>query len=156
MIKRQALTSNLKLWGMSLIFLSFMAYPLQAQDQNSVPTTPEIEVDGTNIDDLPGDSQQMKTWRCLQGDKAIAVLAKDSDVWRGIIEPQGWQCDEDIPMVMENDHLFSCEPTANIGLITVIWLQGKGGKSQMQSWMNDLMQQGNLICTLRTTTEDWD
>ena len=45
-------------------------------------TQAEVEIDGTNIDDLPNDPQQITTWRCTQRDKKIVVEVKDVDIWQ--------------------------------------------------------------------------
>ena len=111
---------------------------------------------GTNIDDLPDDSQQEKTWRCTQTDKAIAVEVKDVQGWKEIIEEEGWQCAQELSVIPDSDRKFTCEPAEIIGILTVIWLQGKGGKQQMQTWMNKLAQSKGMVCQASQTTEYWE
>ncbi|PSF35043.1 hypothetical protein C7H19_18040 [Aphanothece hegewaldii CCALA 016] len=131
----------------SAMSIGLISTPLLAQ----VPS-------GTNIDELPDDPQQMKTWRCRQGDRAIVIEAKDVSIstWQGIIETQGWQCVEELSTISDDERTFSCESNNGvINIVTAIWLEGKGGKQQMQTWMNEL-QSKNMTCTADFTNQYWE
>ncbi len=133
--------------GMSAIFFSLIPYPVLAQ----IPSPSE-----TNIDDLSDDPQQMRTWRCRQADKAIQIEAKDTSIWQGIIATQGWQCLEQISVIPDDVPKFSCESNGDvINIVTAIWLEGKGSKQQMQTWMNALKSK-NMTCTVNSTNPYWD
>lgn len=130
--------------GMSTVLLNLISSPVLAQSQ-------------TNIDDLPNLPQRMRTWRCSQGNQAIAVEAKDDSLWKEIIETNGWQCSEQLSVIPDNEHQFSCEPTEGdfIAIITTTWLEGKGGQQQMQTWMNAL-QSKDMTCTTSVTNPYWE
>lgn len=114
------------------------------------------EMNGTNVDELPDDPQQMRTWRCTQEDKAIVVEAKDVPIWKEMVEGERWQCMEELSVIPPNDRKISCEPSEIIGILTIFWLEGKGGKQQMQEWMDRLTEEQGMVCTLEKTTLDWD
>jgi hypothetical protein len=50
---------------------------------------------------------------------------------------------------------FSCEPEDTIGILTVIWLEGKEAKQQMQDWLGELAKK-DLTCTTSSTTQFWE
>jgi hypothetical protein len=128
--------------------------PLQAQTP-ILPPPPTSENGNPNIDDLPNNPQQMKTWVCNQDNKAITVAAKDVKTWKPIIEGEGWECQEKIPMIAGGEPQLSCEPEEIIGILTVTWLQGKDWKPQMGSWLSQLKGQG-LSCTVSKTNPYWE
>ena len=138
--------------GTSLSFLSFVPPEIQAQ----IPPEPAPEIDGTNIDALPDNPQQMRTWRCTESDQAIVVEAKDVPIWKEMIEGDGWRCIQELSVIPANDRKFSCDPSEVIGILTVFWLEGKGGKQQMQDWMEQLNKQQGMVCTMGTTNPYWD
>lgn len=139
--------------GISTFVLNLIPFPLLAQ----VFSQSQRELDGTNIDDLPNMPQQMRTWRCSQGNQAVAVEAKDTSIWQEVIETNGWQCLEQLSVISDNERKFSCEPNEGnfVAIITTIWLEGKEGKQQMQTWMNAL-QSKNMTCTTSMTNQDWN
>jgi hypothetical protein len=138
--------------GTALSFLSFVLQGIQAQ----IPPEPASEMDGTNIDELPDDPQQMRIWRCTQADKTIVVEAKDVPIWKEMIEGDGWQCTEELSFIPANERKFSCEPSEIIGILTVFWLEGKGGQQQLQDWMDRLNKQQGMICTMDKTSPYFD
>lgn len=115
-----------------------------------------VPLKAQNVDDLPNDPQQLRTWQCSQTDKTIAVEAKDVPIWKDLIEGGGWKCDEQVPNIPADKPTFSCEPQEIIGILTVFWLGGKGGKDQMTTWMNELANTNNMTCTLNETNKYWE
>ena len=131
------------------LYLSLAVLPLAAQ------LPPPLDTNAPNIDEVPDDPQQLRTWRCNHGNRAIAVEAKDV-AWRSAIETDGWQCLEELSYIPANKPQFSCEPDeSTLGLLTVTWLTGKDGKAQMQAWMDDFSASTNQICTVDTTNPFW-
>ena len=64
-------------FGLILTSANYIPGHLAAQ----IPKQPEMEMDGTNIDNLPNDPQQMTTWLCNQDTKEIVVEVKDVAIW---------------------------------------------------------------------------
>ncbi|ACK69312.1 conserved hypothetical protein [Gloeothece citriformis PCC 7424] len=118
------------------ITLLFGGFPISAQ-------TPE-----GNLDDLPDDPQQMRTWACNNGDNQIEVEAKDVNYWKPIIETDGWQCNEQIKPIAQSDVKLSCDPYDVIGNLTIVWLNGEQKQQQMQNWMTQLTSQPGMICRM--------
>lgn len=116
--------------------ITVMSQPLSAQTGN------------TNLDDLPSNPQQLKTWTCINGESNIQVEAKDVNIWKEMIEGSGWQCNEQIEPIAETDTVLSCDPYDVIGNLTVVWIKGEQGKQQLQTWMKQLTQQPGMICTI--------
>ena len=145
-----------KLAGITICatILATTFYPLAIHAQ--LPSTPQPGMNDNNIDDLPGDSNQLKSWRCTNADRAVEVEVKDVTLWQETVEEEGWQCQESISTIPANDRQFSCEPDETIGILTVTWLEGKGGRQQMQNWIDQLAQSRGMICTLRETTPYWE
>jgi hypothetical protein len=138
--------------GTTLGLISFIPQQIQAQ----TPPAPSPQMDGSNIDELPDNPQQMRTWRCTQLDKSILVEAKDVPIWKEMIEGEGWQCMEDLSAISSDERKLSCDPSEVIGILTIIWLEGKGGKQQMQDWNDQLDQQQGMVCTMDSTSPYWD
>ena len=133
--------------GLSLSPISFLS-----------PVVAQVPANGVNIptiDELPGDTTQIRTWRCSQASRAIAVEAK-AIRWRSEIETNGWSCLEDLSGIPNNKQQFSCESDANdLGLITVTWLTGKDAKKQMKAWLNEFSANPSLVCTIDKTSPFW-
>jgi hypothetical protein len=121
-----------------------------------VPSTPEAESDNGSLDDLPDDPNQMNIWTCLQENKKIEVEAQDESIWKEIIEKSGWECSQQIPNQAGGDIQFSCEPEeGTLGILTFTWLEGEGGKEQMQVWMEELADRPDMNCQMGTV-QPWD
>jgi len=128
--------------SVSVCCLSLMAEAVKAQ-----------EIAQANPGELPNNSQQMKSWQCVQGDSMIAVQAKDVNFWQPVIEGEGWKCLEGSVDIAGNDRQFSCEPDETIGILTVTWLKGKAGKQQMESWVEKIEKDQNLSCTVNESSQ---
>ena len=128
--------------------------PLLAQ----VPSTPEIEGDEGIIIDGEDDPYPVNIWACLQGDKKIKVDAKNYSNWQETIDGTGWKCSqpEQIPLDVGGDIKFTCKPQdGTLGILIVTWLEGAGGKEQMQAWMEDIASQPGQGCQMGKV-ESWD
>lgn len=138
----------------SSALISLILFPLSLLAQTP---SPPVESDSSSPDNLPSAEypNQLKIWLCQQGDKAIAVQAKDTSIWQEIIEGGGWQCAQQLSVTPGGDLTFSCEPEDTIGILTVIWLEGKEGKQQMEDWLGELAKK-NLTCTTSSTTQFWE
>ncbi|ACK66355.1 conserved hypothetical protein [Rippkaea orientalis PCC 8801] len=145
---------NLKIFIPVLLSI-FTALPSLILAQETLPNQPGLEDNSTNIDDLSNDPQQLKIWRCSQEEQVIAVEAKDNSIWQEMIEKGGWQCLEALSAIPGGDRKFSCEPQNTLGLVTVFWLEGKGAKQQMSSWMTELENQKGMTCTKDETNPFW-
>jgi hypothetical protein len=113
-----------------------------------VPSLPKPLNQNTNLEDLPNNSQQQRSWECSQGKNAIEVEAKDVSIWKEMIEQGGWECQEQLTAISEGDLKFSCDPSEPIGLLTVVWLSGEGGKQQMQTWIDELNNRQGMVCRM--------
>lgn len=139
---------NLKILTVAVIIGSFssnfVSLPLHAQ------TTPII----MNTDDLPNNSDQMKTWSCSLGNQAVLVEEKMVKNWQEIME--NWQCQEQLVNIPDNAPQFSCESDENeINLITITWLKGDNPKSVMKNWITAFQEQ-NMTCTVDQTNPFWN
>jgi len=133
---------NFKLLGSCLIASSLIAVPSIAQMNN--------------VDDLPNDATQMKTWYCSQGNQGVLVEVKMVNNWQPIIEGNSGQCVEQLINIPDNVPQFSCESDENqINSITVTWLKGNEAKTQMKNWMTAFQEQ-NMICTVDQTNPFWN
>lgn len=143
----------LKLLTFSLIFshITYIPAHLNAQTSNQA----EVEVDGTNIDNLPNDPQQMTIWRCNQGAKEIVVEVKDVAIWQKILDNEGWQCQETLSVIPSGQEKFSCTPPEIVGILTIFWVKGQGGKEQMQAWLNELSKNQNMVCYINPNHQFW-
>lgn len=121
---------------------------------NSQEGDTETEGDSNNIQNLPNNSQQMFSWRCTQGNQTIAVEVKDVDNWQKALKTDAWDCQEDVSMIPGNKGKFSCTPKEDIGILTVVWLQGDKGKQQMQTWFDNL-NKNNMVCYQSKTNKFW-
>lgn len=140
--------------GVGLTLIQLLA-PALASLQAQAQAAPTPNSSGVNPDDVPGDPTQMRTWRCTQGDRAIAVEAKDLQ-WRATIESNGWTCLEELSIIPANRQQFSCEPDESLmGILTVTWLQGQDAKKQMQAWLNEFSANPALVCTVDKTNPFW-
>jgi hypothetical protein len=130
--------------------------PMSAQAQTAqAQTTSPKKGNNPNIDDVPSDPTQLRTWRCSQGDRAVVVEAKDLR-WKPTIETNGWSCLEELSPIATNRQQFSCEPDESLlGIITVTWLQGKEAKKQMRAWLNEFSANPTLVCTVDKTNPFW-
>ncbi|MGL5036053.1 MAG: hypothetical protein ACRC6M_19885 [Microcystaceae cyanobacterium] len=125
---------------------------------NTVPNVTQEEK-RTNLDNLKNSPDQLTTWACNSADKSqmVAVEVKEIDFWQNLIaENKNWQCGQNLPDIPGKKNTFSCEPTDTIGLISVYWLQGKGGEAQMKNWMTALANNHNLVCTSSFTNQFWE
>ncbi len=129
-------------FGLILTSANYIPGHLAAQ----IPKQPEMEMDGTNIDNLPNDPQQMTTWLCNQDTKEIVVEVKDVAIWPKMLENEGWQCQETLSAIPVNSEKFYCTPTKDIGILTVFWVKGEGGKEQMQAWLDELRKNQGMVC----------
>ncbi|MCT0252478.1 hypothetical protein KQ311_01210 [Synechocystis sp. CS-94] len=142
------------------ILLATGGYGLTASAQvapgDNIPTVEEA-LDNPDVDDITDQPDQLITWVCKSGDKTVAVEVKELQNWQETVDPdQTWQCEQNIPVVDPGDSTFSCETNATMGLITVFWLEGEGGKAEMTSWMNNLANNQNMVCTHGQTNPFWE
>lgn len=143
-------------WGMALgTALGMVQLLTPALTRSPAQAQGAPRGNGVNINEVPEDPTQMRTWRCTQGDRAIAVEAKDLQ-WRGTIESNGWSCLEELSIIPANRQEFSCEPDESLlGIITVTWLQGQNAKKTMQAWLNEFSADPALVCTVDKTNPFW-
>ncbi len=116
-----------------------------------VPSTPETESDNGSLDDLSNDPNRLTIWTCLQGDKKIKVDAENYSGWQDTIEGDGWECSqpEQIPDSVSGANQFTCEPQdGTIGLLSITWLEGTGGKEQIQAWMKEIESKPGQGCQM--------
>ena len=144
--------------GVSMLISIGFLFSLSTSLMAQIPSTPEAESsDGITVEG-DDDLTPVIVWTCSQGDKQIKVDAKDYSGWQETIEGSGWQCSEpeQIPSDVSGEIKFSCEPQdGTLGILVVTWLQGEGGKEQMQAWMEELGSKPAQVC--RTSkVEPWD
>ncbi|MEB3160727.1 MAG: hypothetical protein VKL20_04630 [Synechocystis sp.] len=144
----------------ALIIVNSMTAPIAAQvaPGDSVPSAQDA-LSESGLDDITDQPTQLITWVCQNGDKAIAVEAKEMDNWQSLLNKDSnasWQCAENIPTIPDNSPSFSCESSTTMGLMTVFWLAGEEGKAQMKTWMNDLANNQNLVCTRSQSNPFWE
>ncbi|MDJ0573599.1 MAG: hypothetical protein QNJ65_00350 [Xenococcaceae cyanobacterium MO_234.B1] len=116
-----------------------------------VPSTPKTESNNRSLEDLSDVLNQMAFWTCLQGDKKIKVDAQNESFLQETIEGEGWKCSqaERIPTQVSDEIQFSCEPLGGtLGIVTVTWLEGEGGKEQMQAWMEKMDSKPDQGCQM--------
>lgn len=151
-----------KLFSLSALALStnvsFLTYTfsISAQVQQVTPLESQGEVNNTNIDDLPDNTQQMTIWQCVKDNNKIAIEVKDVDVWQSMLQKEGWQCQQNLPLITIDKGKFSCTPQENIGILTIFWLEGDNGKNQMKAWFQDLTVNQGLVCYISRTNQFWD
>jgi hypothetical protein len=114
----------------------------------TIPSVPPLKPSQQNLGDIPQDPTQMRSWVCIQGSDRIAVSAKEVKGWKALIEKQGWQCSEGNTDIPDRTPSFSCEPEQTLGVLSVYWLGGKNGKTQLTSWKDNLSAQQGMVCTL--------
>lgn len=136
------------------------SYRLTASAQvapgDSVPSAADALME-KDVDDITDQPDQLVTWVCKNGDKTVAVEVKELEDWQGAInQDQTWECEQNLPSIEPGDSTFSCETTATMGLITVFWLEGEGGKAEMTSWMNNLANDRNMVCTHGQSNPFWE
>ncbi|MEB3175037.1 MAG: hypothetical protein VKN60_07625 [Cyanobacteriota bacterium] len=125
------------------------------QPSDQIPAPGDV-LSQPGLDDVDNDPSQVLTWVCRQQDKLIAVESKDIKNWQAVADAQGaWQCQQNIPQIPDQSLSFSCEPAEKIGLLSVYWLQGAGGKAQMTAWMTALANQRGMVCTADKTNPYW-
>jgi hypothetical protein len=142
----------------TLVATNSFHLPIAAQvaPGDSVPSAQEA-LSEPGLDDITDQATQLMTWVCRKGEMAIAVEAKEMDNWQSLISKNSpWQCAQDIPTIPDNSPSFSCESSTTMGLITVFWLAGEDGKTQMKTWMNDLANNQNLVCTRSQSNPFWE
>ncbi len=139
--------------SLSFAFLNFSYSVKNAKAQ--IEIKPNIEINTPNIDDLSNDPQQMFSWRCFQGNKAIAVEVKDVDNWQKMLDGQSWSCKQDLSVIPGESGKFSCTPPEDIGILTVYWLQGEDAKEQMQTWFDYLSNNQNMVCYKTRSNKFW-
>jgi hypothetical protein len=104
-----------------------------------------------NLDELPGDVQQLRTWLCQKDKSLIAVEAKDVQNWKSLIDKEAWTCDEQTTNIPIGVNRLSCEPQDNIAIVRIFWLKGTGGEGQLGLWGDSLATEG-MICTTGQVT----
>ena len=144
---------QLTLISLSFAFLNFSDLVKDAKAQTEIK--PNLVADITNLGDLPNDPQQMLSWKCVNGNKAIAVEVKDVDNWQKMLDSQSWSCQEDLSVIPGESGKFSCTPQEDIGILTVVWLQGEGGNEQMQTWFDSLSKNQKMVCYKTRTNKFW-
>ncbi len=129
----------------------------QVAPGDQVPNA-QTEMKRPDLDDVKNYPDQVLTWVCnSQQNQTVAVQTKELPLWQTIMaNNKDWQCSQNLPTIPANQPSFSCEPTDTMGLITVYWLRGKGGQTQMKAWMQALANQHNLVCTNTTTNRYWE
>lgn len=111
----------------------------------------------SGLDDITDQATQLMTWACKRENNLIAVEAKEIDNWQSLInKDSAWTCGQNISTIPDGSPSFSCESSANMGLLTVFWLTGEDGKTQMKTWMNDLANDQNLVCTRSQSNPFWE
>ncbi len=154
---------NVCLRGVSLSVSLLMvagSYGLTAQAQvapgDSVPSVQEA-LSESDVDDITDQPDQLVTWVCKNGNKTVAVEVKEMEDWQDSVnKDQTWECEQNLPAIEPGDATFSCETNETMGLITVFWLEGKGGKAEMTSWMNNLANDHNMVCTHGQSNPFWE
>ncbi|BAQ64133.1 hypothetical protein [Geminocystis sp. NIES-3709] len=134
-------------WG------SLTLIPLNAQTPSEIPLTIPA-----NIDDLPNDPNQLKTWYCDNASQGVLVEVKMIKNWQDTMEMETnqWQCQEQLVNLPDNAPQFSCESDENeINLITITWVKGNEGKSLMKNWISTFENQ-SMACTTDKTNEFWN
>jgi len=125
------------------------------EPSDRVPTVGEA-LQNPDLDTVDNDPTQLFTWICANQTSVIAVESKEINTWSAIANRQSsWQCRQEIPQIPDQSLSFSCEPSQNLGLITVFWLQGTGGPTQMKNWMTALANEHNLVCTANQSNPYW-
>lgn len=143
--------------------------PLIPSPQNQIPKIPTLPLPGDQIpnaqdslkspqlDDITNTPTQLTTWVCNNGDRQVAVETKEISFWNQLTEAnKDWKCAQNIPTIPDKKRSFSCEPNDTMGLISVYWLQGKGGKTTMSGWMDSLANKHNMVCTRTETNVYWE
>lgn len=143
--------------------------PKVPSPQNQIPKTPTLPLPGDQIpnaqdslnnpqlDDITNTPSQLTTWVCNNGDRQIAVETKEISFWNQLTAAnKDWKCAQNIPTIPDKKRSFSCEPNDAMGLISVYWLQGKGGKTTMSGWMDSLANKYNMVCTRTETNVYWE
>ncbi|MFM7574039.1 MAG: hypothetical protein ACKO4S_13030 [Snowella sp.] len=143
--------------------------PTISSPQNQSPKTPTLPLPGDQIpnaqdslsnpqlDDITNTPSQLTTWVCNNGDRQIAVETKEISFWNQLTAAnKDWKCAQNIPTIADKKRSFSCEPNDAMGLISVYWLQGKGGKTTMSGWMDSLANKYNMVCTRTETNVYWE
>jgi hypothetical protein len=143
--------------------------PTISSPQNQSPKTPTLPLPGDQIpnaqdslnnpqlDDITNTPSQLTTWVCNNGDRQIAVETKEISFWNQLTAAnKDWKCAQNIPTIPDKKRSFSCEPNDAMGLISVYWLQGKGGKTTMSGWMDSLANKYNMVCTRTETNVYWE
>lgn len=141
-----------------LIVANGLSLPVAAQvsPQDNVPPAQDV-LSESGLDDITDQATQLMTWVCQNGEKAIAVEVKEMDNWQRLINKDStWQCDQTIPTIPDDSPSFSCESSTTMGLMTVFWLAGEDGNAQMKTWMNDLANDQNLVCTRSQSNAFWE
>lgn len=130
-------------WVFSLPF-----FTLSLLVQSSVPLSAESNSD--NLDDLPGDPEQMISWTCGNQNNRVLVEAKNDNVWKSVIEQNNWTCQEGLSDTSTGALKFTCEPTDEqmISLLTVTWLTGNDQDKQMGQWLHQFADEHNMICRM--------
>lgn len=121
-----------------------------------LPSADEVRPE-TDIDDIVDQATQQLTWICRQNSQEVAVEVKEIDDWQSSLNPdKTWQCEQNLPTIPDDSASFSCEPNARMGLITVFWLKGEGGKVQMKDWMQRFANDQNMVCTRAESNTLWN
>jgi hypothetical protein len=136
---------------LSGVWSSLTLIPLKAQNPSEIPSSIPA-----NVDDLPNDPNQMKIWYCNNASQEVLVEVKMIKNWQEVIENNQWQCQEQLVNISDNDPQFSCESDeSSLNLITIIWLKGDEGKTQMKNWISAFENQ-NMACTIDSTNPFWN
>jgi hypothetical protein len=150
---------NLRILGIGILWSLSPSLLLAQNPIPSTPSTPETNIQPSsisNIDNLPGDAQQMRTWTCNRENQSVLVETKDVKIWTEIIDAKEWQCAEELSKIPDNAPRFSCESdNGDINIVTVTWLTEKADKQQMKTWINSFENQ-SMICTTDATNPFWN
>jgi len=124
--------------------------------QNQIPNAQD-SLKNPQLDDITNTPTQLTTWVCNNGDRQIAVETKEISFWNQLTAAnKDWKCAQNIPTIPDKKRSFSCEPNDAMGLISVYWLQGKGGKTTMSGWMDSLANKYDMVCTRTETNVYWE
>ena len=72
-----------------------------------------------------------------------------------MLKNEGWQCQENLSAIPGDKGKFSCTPKQDIGILTIVWLEGKGGKEQMQACLKELTKNQDMVCYTSRTNQFW-
>lgn len=94
---------------------------------------------------------------CRKNSDRVLVEVKTINIWKNVIEQDGWTCTTGTSDIPPNQLKFSCETKSDdtLGIVTVTWLEGEDQQQQMGRWTHTLSNDYSLFCSL-AKTELWD